>query len=313
MADYLIVVPVWGSFSIAEQLKPHAHRIVFLTIKRNSPELEAQFSAFSKLGSRVLRFDFTPLSADHGKFTLLKKFLDVYRDEEEFIVFLDADSYFAGNVGSVCEALRRSGYDVATVRVVPDANSNLLEKLQKVEYGVGMAFRRIFSWMTSACFVARTDALRRIMQRHSLHSYGGDIEVGMTAKKEGMRCTYIPFPVFTKVPRDVRAFASQREVWWAGSFRNYVLGLKSIITHFPFFFIYVTLFVYVLFPMRVVCPFVLPQWFLASFVVSLVLSACLYGRFQKEVLIFPLYVFINLLVFPVVGIKKFLCCRLRWR
>ena len=55
-------------------------------------------------------------------------------------------------------------------------------QLQALEYRMAMLSRHFRPWMTSgACFIGRTDALRRIYAKHSLWSPGEDIETGRVA------------------------------------------------------------------------------------------------------------------------------------
>jgi cellulose synthase/poly-beta-1,6-N-acetylglucosamine synthase-like glycosyltransferase len=97
-----------------------------------------------------------------------------------------------------------------------------------------MLARHFRPWLTSgACFLARTDALRLIMARHSMWTPGEDIETGRVALALRMRIRHLDIVVHTDAPVSWRGLIRQRQLWWAGSFRHWWINFDRNLLHLP--------------------------------------------------------------------------------
>jgi cellulose synthase/poly-beta-1,6-N-acetylglucosamine synthase-like glycosyltransferase len=111
---------------------------------------------------------------------------------------------------------------------------NVVTKLQALEYRMAMLCRHFRPWLTSgACFLARTDALREIMARHSAWTPGEDIETGRTALALRMRIRHLDMVVHTDAPDSWSALVRQRRLWWAGTFRHWWINVDRNLLHLP--------------------------------------------------------------------------------
>lgn len=138
----------------------------------------------------------------------------------EYVVILDADTVPSQDLGRACGALRRAGADIASTVVLPMPLGGLLAGLQMVEYEIAMKIRRLSPYLTSgACIIARADALRRIMEHHSGVFDGEDIEIGLIARRLGMRVIHVDLTALTMVPRTMRGLIAQRVRWTRGFIR----------------------------------------------------------------------------------------------
>jgi cellulose synthase/poly-beta-1,6-N-acetylglucosamine synthase-like glycosyltransferase len=98
--------------------------------------------------------------------------------------------------------------------------------------------RFLVPWLVSgACHVGRTDALRHIMQCHSLFFQGNDVETGLLGEQLGYHVTHIPFVVNTDVPAHFKGWWRQRLAWSGGEFRLFIANFRYIFKH-PFLWAY---------------------------------------------------------------------------
>src|SRR5256714_12214731 len=95
---------------------------------------------------------------------------------------LDSDTLIGDDVAAAVAAADVAGAILCPIKCAVANRTNVVTKLQALEYRMAMLCRHFRPWLTSgACFLARTDALREIMARHSTWTPGEDIETGRTA------------------------------------------------------------------------------------------------------------------------------------
>src|SRR5262249_6877779 len=143
----------------------------------------------------------------------------------DYVLRLDADTAIGPGIEKLVASVAASDADICSVKVEALEARTIAAKLQALEYRIAMLSRHFRPWLTSgACFVAKTDSLRVILDHHSLWSPGEDIETGRTAHALRMRVRHGDFVVATDVPATWRALGRQRRLWWAGTFRHYVVN-----------------------------------------------------------------------------------------
>ncbi|MEM2189119.1 MAG: glycosyltransferase family 2 protein [Nitrososphaerota archaeon] len=135
-----------------------------------------------------------------------------------YVVLLDGDTVPGGDLRLAVQALADSGADVASVKVLPiPLRNSILERLQHVEYSIAMRARRWAPWLVSgAMIVARTESMKRILERHSGNFDGEDLEIGLLAKQMGMKVIHVDFPAYTEVPASLKQLIKQRIRWFKG-------------------------------------------------------------------------------------------------
>ena len=98
------------------------------------------------------------------------------------------------------------GAEICSIKCAVANRTNVVTKVQALEYQMAMLGRHFRPWLTSgACFLARTDAMRTIMAHHSLWTPGEDIETGRTALALRMRIHHLDIVVETDAPDTWRA------------------------------------------------------------------------------------------------------------
>jgi cellulose synthase/poly-beta-1,6-N-acetylglucosamine synthase-like glycosyltransferase len=313
--NYTIVVPVFGSPSYLKNLNyllRFKDKVMIVTTVDEKPEMAQFLSELTQMGIRVAKFKVT--DREDVKFGLLKQVVtyDLLRREAtklietKYLVFLDADSMPEDDVGKVCAVMERENLDVASVKVLPDASSNLLEKAQKVEYEISMLARHYMPWLTSgACIVGKTSVLRDIMNKHSLYFWGGDIEIGVLARNMAKRVGHINFKVYTEVPKSLAKWVRQRINWFCGWFRMAIINVDKNIKC-PLYIIYSL-------AELLLCPF--KWWALITYpmllpvVLALYIAVTFLVNWQvrsTSMFIFPIYALFQTLVMPVFGCLRYL-------
>jgi cellulose synthase/poly-beta-1,6-N-acetylglucosamine synthase-like glycosyltransferase len=138
----------------------------------------------------------------------------------KYVVILDADTIPSEDLGRVCATLEEAGADIASAIVLPIPCEGGLVGFQSVEYALAMKVRRLSPHLTSGAFiVAKTDSLRAIMRRHSGNFDGDDTEIGLIAKRLGMRVVHLDSVAVTRVPSGLRSLLRQRVAWTMGFIR----------------------------------------------------------------------------------------------
>jgi cellulose synthase/poly-beta-1,6-N-acetylglucosamine synthase-like glycosyltransferase len=184
---------------------------------------------------------------------------------------------------------------------------------------MAMLARHFRPWLTSgACFLARTDSLRAILDRHSLWTPGEDIETGRIALALKMRIRHLDVVVETDAPDSWRALARQRRLWWAGTFRHCWINVDRNLLHVPVMTLYSIAVIWASLYFKIWAlidlhqmPHVFPL-VLISYIVVTALSNL--QVLSPWMLVFPLYSMLQVLVMPPVGaVYYFVLARRRGR
>jgi cellulose synthase/poly-beta-1,6-N-acetylglucosamine synthase-like glycosyltransferase len=229
--DYTIVVPLYGDpsyFRTRSHLAAYKERVVLAVDVRTRRMLRFA-EELDRDGWRVRRC--RPRSPSPPALVLLA----LREVTTEYVIRLDGDSVLASDPGPAIAAAARADSDFCSVTVMPSRTSTAAELLQSVEYACAMRGRRLRPWQLSgACIVARVDALRSVLRRHSRWFAAEDVETGILARHMKLRTHHLDLRVRTAVPPTFRELFAQRRAWWAGSFRitwvNVDFGLHAPVT-----------------------------------------------------------------------------------
>jgi cellulose synthase/poly-beta-1,6-N-acetylglucosamine synthase-like glycosyltransferase len=230
----------------------------------------------------------------------------LYRVETTYVVRLDGDSWLADDVGCAVAAAARVRADLCSVKVLPSKRESIAERLQGVEYDCAMLNRRIRPWLTSgACMIARTDALRFLLYRHSRWFCGEDIETGVLAKRYRMNVQHIETEVFTEVPPSFRALWHQRALWWAGSFRqtwiNFEHGLRT-----PLSLLYSAWLVWLMFVAKALTISAALKLLPPMIVLyTCILITANWSVKSRWMVLYPYYALVQSLLLPIAGIYSY--------
>jgi cellulose synthase/poly-beta-1,6-N-acetylglucosamine synthase-like glycosyltransferase len=152
----------------------------------------------------------------------------------KYTLRLDADTSIRDDLFKAVAAVDDEGADVCSIKCAVANRTNIVTKLQALEYEMAMLGRHFRPWLTSgACFLARTDSLRLILDKHSMWTPGEDIETGRTALGLRMRIRHLDIVVETDAPTTWTALARQRRLWWAGTFRHWWINMDRNLLHLP--------------------------------------------------------------------------------
>ena len=303
--DYTIVVPVFGHprYFEPDRLRAYRHRVL-VAMEISAPLMADYADALEADGWSVARL----VLADPNPAALLAAALPAVTTTYTFR--LDADTVVDDKVSAAVAAAEVAGADLCSIKCAVANRTNVVTKLQALEYRMAMLCRHFRPWLTSgACFLARTDALRQIMARHSNWTPGEDIETGRTALALRMRIRHLDMVVHTDAPDSWRALFNQRRLWWAGSFRHWWINLDRNLLHLPVLTSYYLLAIWV-------------SWYLkwwttlspATFVASLpvVYAAYVFVTLTSNLqvaspwmLLFPFYALAQVLVMPPFGAVKY--------
>jgi cellulose synthase/poly-beta-1,6-N-acetylglucosamine synthase-like glycosyltransferase len=228
--DFTIVVPLWGDpsyFTHRESLVPYRQRTL-VAIEVSNPRMAVFAVQLEIEGWRVVRLhDPRPNPA-----RLIRTALGAVTTP--YVLRLDADTQVGALLPQAVAALRDHGADLSSVKVEVANPTTVCARLQALEYRMAMLSRHFRPWLTSgACFLARTDSLRRIFAHHSCWSPGEDIETGRVAHALGLHIRHVDLVVQTEVPETFRELLSQRRLWWAGSFRHTIVNVDRNLVQLP--------------------------------------------------------------------------------
>jgi cellulose synthase/poly-beta-1,6-N-acetylglucosamine synthase-like glycosyltransferase len=219
---------------------------------------------------------------------------------------LDSDTDIGDDAAAAVAAADVAGADLCSIKCAVGNRRNVVTKLQALEYRMAMLSRHFRPWLTSgACFLARTDALRQIMARHSRWTPGEDIETGRTALALRMRIRHLDMVVHTDAPESWRALFRQRKLWWAGTFRHWWVNVDRNLLHLPVLTSYYLIAIWVTWYVK--------WWTMLSpgtLISSLPYVYCAYlfvtvtANLQVAspwMVVFPVYALVQVLVMPVFG------------
>src|SRR3990172_606065 len=228
--DFTLVVPLFGDpkyFERRDELLVFQEQV--LVAIEVSPEKMARFAdQLEGEGWRVERI----VQENPNPASLMKAGLDAVTTG--YVLRLGADTFGAVRLPLTVAAVAASGADICSTKVEARTPRTIPAKLQALEYRMAMLSRHFRPWMTSgACFIGKTDSMRRIYEQHSLWSPGEDIETGRIAHALKMKIRHADMVVQTDVPETWRALFRQRTLWWAGSFRHTIVNADRNLLQLP--------------------------------------------------------------------------------
>jgi cellulose synthase/poly-beta-1,6-N-acetylglucosamine synthase-like glycosyltransferase len=303
--DFTIVVPVFGHprYFDGERLLRHRHRVL-IAMEISAPMMAAYADELEADGWNVQRLEVP----DPNPAALIAAALPAVATKYTFR--LDSDTLVGDDVAAAVAAADMAGADLCSIKCAVDNRTNVVTKLQALEYRMAMLCRHFRPWLTSgACFLARTDALREIMARHSTWTPGEDIETGRTALALRMRIRHLDMVVHTDAPDTWTALVRQRRLWWAGTFRHWWINLDRNLLHLPVLTTYYLVAIWaslyfkwwtMLHPATVVSS--LPVVYAAYLFVTATSNLQVLSPWM---IVFPFYALAQVLVMPLLGVVKY--------
>jgi hypothetical protein len=316
--DFTILVPIYGSVKYLENvdyLSTYGSKVVLVTTDSESGEFNRTLDAIAaEHGFNVYRARVKRNVIQRGGRSTGGTVRDrIIREASEcmvtteYVVCIDADTVTTSPVNEIVGALEANDLDLASVRLVPLNTSRVLGKLQAHEYRMVMRLRRILPWVCSGAFhLARHDAHREIMKRHSLFFQGNDVELGILGDEMGYKVGHLMFDVPTTVPDGPTSWLRQRVAWSGGEFRLFIANPQIAIRH-PFYFFYGAVVVILLAPFRWISVYHL-GWDMASvFIIYWTILVLVNWRHKDwTLLLYPLYGMFNSLVLVPLGLFSYL-------
>ena len=310
--DFTIVVPLFGHpryFAGRDGLRRYQANVL-VALEVTTPIMKAFALQLEREGWRVSRMTM----ADPNPAMLVKEALAEVTTT--YALRLDADTTIGGDLERVVAAVRATGADICSTKIAVSDPRSVPAKLQALEYRMAMLSRHFRPWLTSgACFLGKTHSLREIYERHSLWTPGEDIETGRAAHALKMRIRHADFEMRTEAPETWRALFRQRRLWWAGTFRFWVVNADRNAIHLPVMTTYMLLAVFAslyykwweLIDVRRL-PYELPVLLGIYVVVTFVSNVQVRSWWM---LVFPAYALAQTLVMPAVGACTYvsLACR----
>jgi Glycosyl transferase family group 2 len=227
--DFTIIVPVFGHprYFNGERLLRYRHRVL-VAMEISAPLMAGFADELEAGGWSIERL----VVADPNPAALVTAALPAVATT--YVFRLDSDTDIGDDVAAAVAAADLAGADLCSIKCAVANRTNVVTKLQALEYRMAMLCRHFRPWLTSgACFLARTDALRQIMARHSNWTPGEDIETGRAALALRMRIRHLDMVVRTDAPDSWRALFDQRRLWWAGAFRHWWINVDRNLLHLP--------------------------------------------------------------------------------
>ena len=227
--DFTIIVPLFGHPRYfdrrAQLLRYQANVLVALEV--SVPVMVAFADELEREGWRVIRLHVEepnpakPLKASLPGVTTT------------YALRLDADTSVSGDIARAVAAVHAAGAEVCSIKCAVANRTNVVTKVQALEYQMAMLGRHFRPWLTSgACFLARTDACGRSCAPLALDAGRGHRN-GRTALALRMRIHHLDIVVETDAPDTWRALIKQRRLWWAGTFRHQWINIDRNLLHLP--------------------------------------------------------------------------------
>jgi Glycosyl transferase family group 2 len=300
--DFTIVVPLFGHpryFDRRTDLLAYQGNVL-VALEVSEPIMVEFAHQLEGEGWRVERL----VLPDPNPAELLKAALSAVTTTYTFR--LDADTSVGDDVARAVAAVRASGADLCSIKCGVANRTNIVTKFQYLEYRMAMLARHFRPWLTSgACFVARTESLRQILDRHSMWTPGEDIETGRTALALRMRIRHLDMVVHTDAPDSWPALIRQRRLWWAGTFRHWWINIDRNLLHLPVLTSYYLVAIWVTFYFKwwtLINPHELIRTLplvVAAYVAVTVISNL--QVISPWMIVFPIYSLAQVTVMPLIG------------
>jgi len=301
-SDFTIVVPLFGHpryFEGRSALLPYQQNVL-VALEAGSSLMATFAIELEQEGWRVERLHV----ASPNPALLLKAALPAV--STTYVLRLDADTSVGDDIPGAVAAAAAAGADICSLKCAVANRVNAVTRLQALEYRMAMLARHLRPWLTSgACFLARTDALRAILDRHSMWTPGEDIETGRVALALRMRIRHLDVIVDTDAPETWRALARQRRLWWAGTFRHCWINVDRNLLHLPVmtFYSLSTVWLSIYFKLWTLIdvhalPHALPLIFAAYVMVTVVSNLQVLSPWM---LVFPAYSMVQVFLMPILG------------
>ncbi len=310
--NFTVIVPIYGHIKYltnVDYLRQYGQRVLLTTTTAETDEFNAAIDEVcAREGFRIFRGHVPgrTVAGPGGKKStggvvreiIVRDALAVV--EHPYVVCIDADTETELPLSLLVGGMEAGAFDVASIRLQAQNETNLIERLQGHEYRTAMRLRVLMPWLVSgACHVLRTRVHREIMNAHSTFFQGNDVEVGVLGDALKYRVGHVPFVVPTIVPSTYRAWFRQRLAWSGGETRLFVVNLYLVRWH-PTLFLYGFLSL-ITTPLR--WYYLLnPTWPVAAAVSTYLVTMAWVNRrsFDSALLVMPLYLlFISLVVVPL--------------
>lgn len=302
--DYTFIIPLFGHpryFAARDRLEQYKEHVI-LSVNIAAPMMAEAADRWQAEGWRVSRCVIEDRLAPNELIAAALPMVDT-----AYAIRLDGDSAPLQDPALAIATLKRRTIDCASVVVVSSQHETLAERMQTLEYAIAMRTRHYRPWLTSgACMILRTGLYREVVARHSNFFLGEDIEVGRIALWLGANCGHVALDVETDVPSTFRSIFRQRRGWWCGSFRLAIVNIDRNL-QVPGFFLYSTLFVWLLLPFKlaalVVAPEVVPLLVVEYMALTLVVNWPVRSRYM---ILLPYYALVQALVMPLFGVARWI-------
>lgn len=246
--DFQVLVPIYGNMKYLENIEyllQYREKVLLCTSSGQTVTFYEELAAIAaQYGFEVYQSPYEPPTVTRKRATggatrdnVIKDAL-LNRVTAQYVVCIDADTETSQPLELLTGELQYQQADLASVRLVPQADGPMLVQLQRHEYRLAMRLRFLFPWLVSgACHAGRSDVMREIMSRHSLFFQGNDVETGLLGEQLKYKVVHIPFDVATGVPTTFRGWWRQRLAWSGGEFRLFIINVRYVMKH-PFFWLY---------------------------------------------------------------------------
>jgi hypothetical protein len=310
--NFTVIVPIYGHikyFTNVDYLRQYGERVLITTTTAETPEFNAAIEEIcAREGFRIFRGHVPgrTVGGTGGKKStggvvreiIVRDALAVV--EHPYVVCIDADTETELPLSLLVGGMEAGSFDVASIRLEAQNQTNLIERLQGHEYRTAMRLRVLMPWLVSgACHVLRTRVHREIMHAHSTFFQGNDVEVGVLGDALKYRVGHVPFVVPTIVPDTFKGWFRQRLAWSGGETRLFVVNLYLVRWH-PTLFLYGFLSL-ITTPLRWYY-LINPTWPVAAAVATYLVTMAWVNRrnFDSVLLVMPLYLlFISLVIVPL--------------
>jgi len=222
--DYTILIPVHKRKLdplLEKQILEIRDKIIIVDDSKGDKFMKGYLSSLRDWGIKIIKKE-----GEGFKWSALKNALNYVTTK--YVIFLDDDTYSEKDFEYLAGTLEHEKADIASVNVYPTKTKTVMEKLQNIEYRIAMLGRQNRPWITSgACIVSKTHIMKDILENHSGFRDGGDIEIGLLAKRKKFKVIHLEYDVYTEVPSTFREWFSQRYKWMGGNFRHVVVNIFS--------------------------------------------------------------------------------------